>query len=166
MVRSTTTTSFSTCKVGERNNDDGKISRGCAPLRPKHHNSEYKQFMDFGPTTTKRDAQATTNANPKKTSAQMSPVMTTIRVHIYVSGRVQGVNYRRFAVREARALGITGWAMNLPDRRVEVVAEGEESAVKELIRRLREGPALAIVRDMEVHREPPTGEHESFTIRR
>lgn len=122
--------------------------------------------MDFGPTTTKRGAQATTNANPNKTSAQMSPVMTTIRVHIYVSGRVQGVNYRRFSVREARALGITGWAMNLPDRRVEVVAEGEESAVEELIRRLREGPALAIVRAMKVHREPPTGEHESFTIRR
>lgn len=96
----------------------------------------------------------------------MFPVMTTIRAHIYVSGRVQGVSYRRFVVREARALDITGWAMNLPDRRVEVIAEGEENAVEELMRRLREGPTLAIVRDMEVHREPPTGEHESFTIRR
>lgn len=114
----------------------------------------------------KPSARAPTGANPKKTSAQMSPVMTTIRVHIYVSGRVQGVSYRRFVVREARALGVTGWAMNLPDRRVEVVAEGEENAVEELMRRLREGPALAIVRDMVVHREPPTGEHESFTIRR
>jgi len=47
-----------------------------------------------------------------------------------------------------------------------VVAEGEEEGVEELIRWCWEGPALAIVRGIEVQREAPTGEFEAFTIRR
>jgi len=90
--------------------------------------------------------------------------MPVKRVHVHVSGRVQGVNYRRFTQQAARALGITGWVRNLPDRRVEFVAEGDEEKLEELVRRCREGPTLAIVRDMEVRYEPPTGELDDFTI--
>ncbi|TRO46839.1 acylphosphatase, partial [Candidatus Bathyarchaeota archaeon] len=75
------------------------------------------------------------------------------------------VSYRRFAVREARSLGLTGWVRNLPDKGVELVAEGEEAALEELISRCWEGPPLSIVRGIEVQREPPTGEHASFVIR-
>lgn len=91
--------------------------------------------------------------------------MPEARIHLHISGRVQGVSYRGFAVREARSLGLTGWVRNLADRRVELVAEGEEAALEELVSRCWKGPSLAIVRGIEVEREPPTGEHASFVIR-
>jgi len=91
--------------------------------------------------------------------------MPEARVHLHISGRVQGVSYRRFAVREARSLGLTGWVRNLPDRRVELVAEGDEAGLEALISRCWEGPSLAIVRGIVVQRQPPTGELDSFRIR-
>jgi acylphosphatase len=91
--------------------------------------------------------------------------VATIRVHLYVSGRVQGVNYRAFVKREALRLGLTGWVRNLPDRRVEVVAEGEEEQVERLVQLCEEGPPLAIVRNVEARREPLTGSFSSFSIR-
>lgn len=92
--------------------------------------------------------------------------MPVIRAHIYISGRVQGVNYRRDTRLQAIRLGLTGWVRNLPDSRVEVVAEGEQERVEELIRWCRRGPPIAIVRRVEVRRELPTGEFETFDIRR
>ncbi|MDI6639363.1 MAG: acylphosphatase, partial [Methanocellales archaeon] len=62
------------------------------------------------------------------------------RVHAFVSGRVQGVFFRSFTRSEATSLGIHGWVRNLRDGRVEVLAEGEKSALDELLGRLREGP--------------------------
>jgi len=91
--------------------------------------------------------------------------MPDARIHLHISGRVQGVSYRRYAVREARSLGLTGWVRNLPDRRVELVAEGEEAILEELVSRCWKGPSLAIVRGIEVEREPPTGDLDSFSIR-
>jgi acylphosphatase len=67
-----------------------------------------------------------------------------------VSGFVQGVGFRWFAARHARALGLTGYARNLPDGRVEVVAAGaDESALALLEERLRAGPAHARVEAVE-----------------
>lgn len=91
--------------------------------------------------------------------------MATIRVHLYISGRVQGVNYRAFVKREALRLSLTGWVRNLPDRRVEVVVEGDEGQVERLVRLCGEGPSLAMVRNIEARREPPTGSFSSFSIR-
>lgn len=91
--------------------------------------------------------------------------MPEARVHLHISGRVQGVSYRRFTVREARSLGLTGWVRNLPDRRVELVAEGDEASLEELVSRCWKGPSLAIVRGIEVEREPPTEDLDSFSIR-
>jgi len=62
-----------------------------------------------------------------------------------VSGRVQGVGYRYFVLREAGALGVFGFARNQPDGSVEVVAEGRSEALADLETRLREGPAFAEV---------------------
>jgi acylphosphatase len=56
-----------------------------------------------------------------------------------VSGRVQGVFYRGTCVRKAEALGILGYARNLPDGRVEVLACGEAAVVEEFIAFLWEG---------------------------
>jgi len=67
-----------------------------------------------------------------------------------VSGRVQGVFYRASAAERARALGVTGHALNLPDGRVEVLACGEETVVKELCDWLWQGPPAAKVDAVEI----------------
>ena len=63
-----------------------------------------------------------------------------VRIHAFVSGRVQGVYYRAETRQQASQLGLTGWVRNLPDGRVEVLAEGEEQRVRELIAWCRQGP--------------------------
>ncbi len=86
------------------------------------------------------------------------------RVHITVSGRVQGVFFRANTVDVARRLGLVGFVRNLPDGRVEVVAEGEEEKLRELIAWCHQGPPLARVTGVEVRWETPTGEFADFRI--
>ena len=62
-----------------------------------------------------------------------------------VRGRVQGVGYRYFVMREANALGVAGFARNLPDGTVEVVAEAAEDVLELFEDRLRQGPSFASV---------------------
>jgi acylphosphatase len=66
-----------------------------------------------------------------------------------VSGRVQGVAYRAWTRQHAHALGLTGWAANLPDGRVEVLACGEPGAIERLSSLLHEGPPAARVDGVE-----------------
>ena len=66
-----------------------------------------------------------------------------------VSGRVQGVGFRYFVVREAEALGLAGWVRNLPDGRVEVLVSGEGGPVDALEGRLWQGPPHALVAGVE-----------------
>ncbi len=66
-----------------------------------------------------------------------------------VSGRVQGVGYRYFALREAQALGVAGYARNLADGRVEVVAEASEESLAQFEARLRQGPSFASVQSLD-----------------
>ena len=66
----------------------------------------------------------------------------------FVSGRVQGVGYRYFAVDAAEQLGVTGYAKNLADGRVEVYAIGTSDQLREFARELRRGPAHAAVADV------------------
>lgn len=68
-----------------------------------------------------------------------------------VSGRVQGVGFRAFARRNALDLGLSGYVENLPDGRVEVVAEGPRSELEHFLVRLRHGPAHAEVADVELN---------------
>jgi acylphosphatase len=67
-----------------------------------------------------------------------------------ISGRVQGVGFRYFAQRAARDLGVTGWARNLDDGRVEVHANGSLKVLDEFEARLRKGPTGADVRGFEM----------------
>jgi acylphosphatase len=62
-----------------------------------------------------------------------------------VEGRVQGVGYRYFAMKAAEGLGVSGFARNLADGRVEVIAEGTDAALEAFEARLREGPGFAHV---------------------
>lgn len=66
-----------------------------------------------------------------------------------VSGRVQGVFFRASTAREATRLGLQGWALNLPDGRVEVLACGSADAVAGLERWLQQGPPQAEVGNVE-----------------
>jgi acylphosphatase len=67
------------------------------------------------------------------------------RVHLLVSGRVQGVAFRAYTVDEALRLGLSGWVRNLPDGRVEVEAEGDRAALLALVRFCEKGPPAARV---------------------
>lgn len=69
-------------------------------------------------------------------------------VHYLVSGRVQGVGFRYFVLRQAQALGVRGWVRNLRDGRVEVLAAGEEGALAAFEGRLWSGPPNAHVVDV------------------
>lgn len=72
-----------------------------------------------------------------------------ICVRCVVSGKVQGVWFRGATRDRARALGLNGWAVNLPDGRVEVVAAGADGAVTDLCDWLWRGPDLALVIDVQ-----------------
>jgi acylphosphatase len=89
------------------------------------------------------------------------------RLTARITGRVQGVGFRWWAQRQAEALGIVGWVMNADDERsVELVAEGEDPALNELLRRLEIGPAGARVDAVEAQRGPASGEFHRFGIMR
>ena len=85
-------------------------------------------------------------------------------IHLIVSGMVQGVNFRRNAQNKAIELGLKGYAKNLPDGNVEVVAEGDEEKLKELIEFIRKGPGVAKIEDIKItHKEPEN--FKNFDIR-
>ena len=69
-------------------------------------------------------------------------------VHLEVAGRVQGVGFRAWTVRQARALHVRGTVRNRPDGRVEVDAEGAEDALDRLRELLGRGPAIARVTEV------------------
>jgi acylphosphatase len=66
----------------------------------------------------------------------------------------------------ARALGLSGWARNLADGRVEILAEGGEPNIRALLDWCRRGPSLARVDRVEATEETPTGEFSEFRVRR
>ncbi|VXB58694.1 Acylphosphatase [Pseudomonas sp. 8AS] len=91
--------------------------------------------------------------------------MATICVHGYISGKVQGVYFRQSTSVEAERLELNGWVRNLPDGRVEVLAEGAEAAVRELVEWLASGPAKAEVTAVELEEQALQG-IAGFIVRR
>ncbi|PMP66237.1 MAG: acylphosphatase [Thermodesulfobacterium geofontis] len=87
------------------------------------------------------------------------------RVHVFISGKVQGVWFRSYTEAEAKKLGIKGWVRNLPDGRVEAVFEGEDSAVDKMVTWCHKGSPYAKVENVEVIEEPYKGEFTDFKIR-
>ena len=89
-----------------------------------------------------------------------------IRVHVFISGKVQGVFFRSSTKDRAEELGVRGWVRNLADGRVEAVFEGEEGNVKKMIEWCRRGPEYARVEDVGVVQEQYKGELKGFALRR
>ena len=86
------------------------------------------------------------------------------RVHLFYSGRVQGVGFRFTAETIALSVDVTGWVKNLPDGRVEVVAEGEETRLVQFLEKLRSGPMKPYIRRVESDWLEATGEPRDFSI--
>ena len=87
-----------------------------------------------------------------------------LRAHILVEGRVQGVFYRSFTQKQAVKLQLNGWVKNLSDGRVEAVFEGPKDLVEEAIKACRRGPSSAIITNIDIIWETPSG-HPGFEIR-
>jgi acylphosphatase len=88
-----------------------------------------------------------------------------VRVHVFISGRVQGVSFRYFAQEQAIALNLIGWVRNRPDGRVEAAAEGPRPDVEKWLELIREGPSLSRVVHMEISWYPPEESEQDFIIR-
>lgn len=90
--------------------------------------------------------------------------MTDIRVRLIIEGRVQGVWFRDSTRRKARELGVRGWVKNRYDGGVELLAEGPEEDVNELIAWCHQGPPSARVDRVEKTGEEWKDEFDSFDI--
>lgn len=88
-----------------------------------------------------------------------------IRVHIFVSGIVQGVFFRYWTQKVTAKLGLKGWVRNLPDGRVEILVEGDKEKTKELLEWVKKGPPAARVENLELNYEDYKGEFDCFEIR-
>ena len=86
-----------------------------------------------------------------------------VRKHIYFSGDVQGVGFRFRSYYIAQSLGLTGWVENMWDGRVEMEVQGSESAIQELLARIRQQRWIDII-DLEMS-EIPCVEESGFNIR-
>jgi len=77
--------------------------------------------------------------------------MTHHAIRLIIEGRVQGVGYRQWTVREASARGLDGWVRNLPNGTVEALLAGPMDAIRAMIDACRRGPALAAVTAIHEH---------------
>ncbi len=87
------------------------------------------------------------------------------RLHLLISGRVQGVFFRHATVDEARSLGLTGWVHNRADGRVELVAEGRRASLEMLLAWAHRGPPAAQVDQVEATWLEFAQEFRHFAIR-
>ena len=90
--------------------------------------------------------------------------MTAVRAHVFISGYVQGVNFRVYTRQQARLLGLWGWVRNMPDGRVEAVFEGERALVDRMLEWCHRGPPSASVEGVETAWGAATGSSKDFEI--
>jgi acylphosphatase len=90
----------------------------------------------------------------------------TIRVHIWVKGRVQGVGFRAYIEYNALQIGVLGWVRNLGRDRVEAVGEGTQAQIDQFIEIVKKGPSVSRVDETRAEYEEPTGYLDGFTVKR
>ncbi|HXG92873.1 MAG TPA: acylphosphatase [Blastocatellia bacterium] len=88
----------------------------------------------------------------------------TIARRFIVRGLVQGVGFRYFAIRAARALGVTGTVRNLADGTVEAIAEGSPDAIARFRAELERGPSHGHVTAVDEAELKPTGRYNGFDV--
>lgn len=86
------------------------------------------------------------------------------RVHLVISGDVQGIGFRAWVRRWARERDIVGWVKNREDGSLEVVAEGEKKKLEKLIMDCHDGPDIAMVESVDATWEEPTSEFVEFEV--
>ncbi len=86
------------------------------------------------------------------------------RVHLIISGDVQGVGFRGFVWERAKNLGLDGWVKNRDDGMVEVVAEGQKTALEELVKSCHRGPEVAWVEKVDVVWQEASEEFVGFEV--
>ena len=91
--------------------------------------------------------------------------MTATRVHLLITGRVQGVYFRHHTMEKAVELGLKGWVRNRADGKVEAVFEGAHAQVNEMIHWCQTGPAHANVTNVQEVWEEVVGENGPFRIK-
>lgn len=88
-----------------------------------------------------------------------------VRVHIWVTGRVQGVGFRAFVASSAEFIGVKGWVRNVGYGTVETVAEGTRQQIEQFTKVVKTGPGASRVDESRVEEELSTGEFSDFEIR-
>ena len=86
------------------------------------------------------------------------------RVHLFISGKVQGVSFRYFAKINADKLNLKGFARNIDDK-VEIVIEGNQQALEEFVKHCEKGPPHAKVESIQKIMQEPSNHYSSFEIR-
>lgn len=87
------------------------------------------------------------------------------KIHLTISGKVQGVFFRHNTHKVGHKLGLTGFVRNLPNGNVEIIAEGDEEKLEQLIQYCKIGPRWANVENVEVKYEDSKNEFDSFSVR-
>lgn len=111
----------------------------------------------------------------KKNAETLPPLGTSVKVtievnsqmqrYILISGKVQGVGFRYFTRQNAMKLGVHGYAKNLPNGKVEVIAEADKATLDEFVKILWKGPPASKVEAVKVEARPHSGEYTSFGIK-
>lgn len=89
----------------------------------------------------------------------------TVRVHVWVQGRVQAVGFRAFVRQNAIQIGVSGWVRNVGYNSVEVVAEGTKEQIEAFLQMVKRGPIGSRVDVTREEWEQVTGEFESFRVK-
>ena len=87
------------------------------------------------------------------------------RVHVFYSGRVQGVGFRVTAEETAKSFDVVGWVKNLRDGRVELIAEAEEDVLKRFLAVLRSGPMKNFIQQVDLSWGSASDTFDEFEIR-
>jgi acylphosphatase len=89
----------------------------------------------------------------------------TVRIHIWVRGRVQGVGFRAFAQQAGMVLGLNGWVRNMGYDKVEAVAEGSREKLEKFAIAIKKGPRAGNVEEVKIEWEPVRGERDGFNVK-
>ena len=86
-----------------------------------------------------------------ETPLMSSPPEDYLTVNMKITGKVQGVGFRYFVLRQAQELGITGWVSNKSNGDVEAFAQGEKADLERFIAKVKEGPSFSRVEDVSLN---------------